>query len=77
MGDAAACAKDGQNTPQGYYNIARMIKVVTKHNGEIGVCGSCMDARGISEDELVSGSFRSTLEQLADWTQWSNHVIVF
>jgi len=77
MGDAAACAKGGQTVPQGYYNLGRMLQVVAQHRGEIGVCGSCMDARGLQDADLVQGSRRSTLEELTDWTLWSDQVLVF
>jgi uncharacterized protein involved in oxidation of intracellular sulfur len=77
VGDAASCAKKGQKTPQGYYNTEFMLKALAKYNIEIGVCGTCMDARGISEDELIEGARRSTLEQLTDWTIWADKVITF
>jgi len=77
IGDAAAAAKEGQKTPTGYYNIETMLKAVARHGAEIGVCGTCLDARGISEAELADGSRRSTLEQLADWTVWADKVITF
>jgi len=77
MGDAAACAKGGQKVPQGYYNLGRMLQVVAQHRGEIGVCGSCMEARGLKDADLVPGSRRSTLEELTDWTLWADRVLVF
>jgi uncharacterized protein involved in oxidation of intracellular sulfur len=77
MGDAAACAKVGQKVPQGYYNLGRMLQVVAQNRGEIGVCGSCMDARGLQDADLVQDSRRSTLEELADWTVWADRVLVF
>lgn len=77
IGDAASCAKSGQNVPQGYYNLEVMLRGVAKHGGDIGVCGTCMDARGITETELVEGTHRSTLEQLTDWTQWADKAVVF
>src|ERR1044072_9974602 len=46
MGDAASCGQAGQKTPQGFYNIERMVQAVAQAGGEIGVCASCMDARG-------------------------------
>jgi len=46
MGDAVTCAKPGQTTPEGFYNIARMLKGLTSRGVEVGTCGSCMDARG-------------------------------
>lgn len=77
IGDAASCAKAHQKVPQGYYNVEVMLRTATKHGAEIGVCGSCMDARGIAEGELAEGSHRSTLEQLTDWTLWADHRLVF
>lgn len=77
MGDAAACAKAGQSVPQGYYNINRMVQAVILQRAAVGVCGSCMDARGIKEAELLEGTRRSSMEELADWTQWADKVLVF
>ena len=77
IGDAAACAKQGQSTPPGYYNLGRMLQVVTGHRGEVGVCGSCMDARGVKDVELLDGTRRSNLEELADWVVWADHLLVF
>jgi len=77
MGDAASCAKSGQKVPQGYYNIADMLGMIARRKVEIGVCGTCMDARGISETELAPGAGRGTLAQLAEWTIWADKVMVF
>lgn len=77
IGDAATCAKTGQKVPEGYYNLELMLHPVIRHEGEVGVCGSCMDARGIGDDELVPGCRRSTLDELTEWTLSSDKVIVF
>lgn len=77
IGDAAACAKAGQKVPEGFYNVQLMLNRVTKHGGTVGVCGTCMDARGITESELAPGTQRSTLNELAEWTGWADKVIVF
>ena len=77
IGDAAACAKAQQKVPQGFYNVEVMLKGPARHGAEIGVCGTCMDARGITEGELADGAHRSTLEQLADWTRWADKTLVF
>lgn len=77
IGDAASSAKKGQAVPQGYYNIESMLKGIVRRNGKVGVCASCMDARGISDSELVEGSCRSSLEELTDWTIWADKVIAF
>jgi len=68
VGDAITCACTGQTTPNGYYNIERMLKVLASKGGKVGVCGSCMDARGLGDDSLVPGSHRSSMEELVSWT---------
>jgi uncharacterized protein involved in oxidation of intracellular sulfur len=77
MGDAAACAQGGQKVPQGYYNIGDMLGAVARRKGEIGVCGTCMDARGIGEADLVEGAHRGTLDELTEWTAWADKTLVF
>tara|TARA_Y100000294_G_C8451618_1_gene294918 strand:- start:333 stop:686 length:354 start_codon:yes stop_codon:yes gene_type:complete len=77
MGDAASCAKKGQKVPQGYYNLEVMIQSVIRHEGKIGICGGCMDARGMSEDELIENTKKSSLNELADWTQEATKVLIF
>jgi uncharacterized protein involved in oxidation of intracellular sulfur len=77
MGDSSACAKGNQKVPSGYYKVEDMIGMVTRRAGQVGVCGTCMDARGIAETELIEGTHRSTLEELTIWTQWADKVLVF
>lgn len=77
MGDGASCAKAGQTLPKGYYSLERMLKGFHGKGGETGVCGTCMDARGLTDDELVEGARRSTLDELTDWTVWADKVLVF
>jgi uncharacterized protein involved in oxidation of intracellular sulfur len=77
IGDAATCAKGGQKVPQGYYNVEVMLRAVARHSGDIGVCGTCMDARGIADTELTDATHRSSLEELTDWAQWADRTLVF
>ena len=77
LGDAVACARAGQDTPKGFYNVERMIRLGTNHSGEVGTCGTCMDARGLAESALTESVRRSTLDELASWTLWADKVIVF
>jgi uncharacterized protein involved in oxidation of intracellular sulfur len=59
VGDAVACAMAGQKVPDGYYRLERMIESVARRGGEVGCCGSCLDARGITDDLLAKGAHRS------------------
>jgi uncharacterized protein involved in oxidation of intracellular sulfur len=77
MGDAASCAHGGQKVPPGYYNIADMLGMVLRRSGQVAVCGSCMDARGIDADQLVAGAERGSMDILSTWTAEADKVIVF
>jgi uncharacterized protein involved in oxidation of intracellular sulfur len=77
LGDAASASKSGQQTPNGYYNVERMLTSVINKDGSVLVCGTCMDARGITELELVAGARRSTMDELTALTSSVEKVLVF
>jgi uncharacterized protein involved in oxidation of intracellular sulfur len=77
MGDAAACAAAGQKVPQGYYNIGDMLGGVIRRKGEVAVCGTCMDARGMAQERLVEGAARGSMDLLTEWTAAADKVLVF
>lgn len=77
MGDAAAAAHDKQKVPAGFHNLEVMLGSVVKHAGVIGVCGTCMDARGIAAVDLTEGSPRSSMDELTRWTSSAERVLVF
>lgn len=76
MADAVACAKSGQKVPEGYYSVQLMLGKIAR-KGEVALCGTCMDARGLRAEEIMEGTQRSTLAQLADWTVEADKVLVF
>jgi uncharacterized protein involved in oxidation of intracellular sulfur len=76
LADAVSCALAGQKTPDGY-NLERMLAATIRRGAEVGLCGSCMDARAIRDDQLVQGARRSTLDELTDWTLWADKAITF
>jgi len=77
IGDAASCAKKDQKVQPGYYNVEVMLRNVGRHGGDIGVCGTCMEARGIADAELTDTTHRSSLEELTNWVQWADRTLVF
>lgn len=77
MADAVACAKKGQKTPDGYYNLERMLKRFAARSRSLLLCGTCMDARGLNEAELIDGARRSTMDELAAATLEADKVLVF
>jgi len=61
MEDAAGSAKADQSTPNGYSNIEKMLHGVIRRRGTVQVRGTCMDARGLTQEQLTEGALRSTL----------------
>ncbi len=77
MADAVSAAHKGQKTPDGYYNLERMLKGVLRGNGKVLLCGACMDARGITGKDVVDSASRSTMDELAAETIAADKVLVF
>lgn len=77
MADAVTGALPNQETPSGYYNIERMLKSIISRGAKVKACGSCMDARGLKNIELISGVERSTMSELTKWTIEADKVVTF
>lgn len=78
MADAVSCARQGQKPPSGYYNIELMLKAVLRHGKSRALlCGTCMDARGLTDEELIDGAQRSDMETLSTATCDADKVLVF
>lgn len=77
MADAVLCAKKGQKTPDGFYNLERMLKRFATGNHRLLLCSACMDARGLTDAELIEGAERSSMDELAKATLAAEKVLVF
>jgi uncharacterized protein involved in oxidation of intracellular sulfur len=77
MADAVLAAKAQQKTPDGYYNVERMLKRALSSKGSVLLCGTCMDARGLGDAELLEGARRSTMDELANATAEADKVLIF
>ena len=77
MGDAGCGAKAGQEVPKGFYNIEAMLRLILSYGGTVGACGTCLEAGGISETELIEGVQKCTLQVLTDWVQEADRVLPF
>ncbi|MDP3740033.1 MAG: DsrE family protein [Hyphomonadaceae bacterium] len=77
MADSVLGGKAGQSTPGGYYNVEHMLNRILSGGGRVLLCGSCMNARGLLDDELLAGAARSTMDELAAITLATDKVVVF
>jgi uncharacterized protein involved in oxidation of intracellular sulfur len=77
LADAVFCGLPNQNTPNGYYNIERMLKVVIRNGGEVKSCGGCSEARGIDKIPFIEGVNLSNMKEFAQWTVECDKVLTF
>ena len=77
MADAASCAVTNQQTPNGYYNIERMLKFALTKGAKVKICGSCADARGLKNTQLIEKAEISTMAELTNWVVDSDKVLTF
>jgi len=77
LADAAFCGLPNQTTPNGYYNIERMLKSVIKQGGEIKSCIGCSEARGIDKLQFIEGVKISNMKEFAQWTFECDKVLTF
>lgn len=77
MADAVSCAVANQTTPNGYYNIERMMKLSLIKGAKVKICGSCAEARGLKNVQLIDGAEMSTMVELTNWVVDSDKVLVF
>ena len=77
IADGANCAIANQTTPNGYYNIERMLKLSLNKDVKVKICGSCAEARGLKNLPLVDGAEISNLAELTNWVVDSDKSLTF
>lgn len=77
LADAVFSALPNQKTPNGFYNIERMLKGVLKNGGEVKSCGGCSEARGIDKLPFIEGVQLSNMKEFSQWTVACDKVLTF
>ncbi len=76
LGDAVTCAKKGQTTPNGFFNVERML-IPLQRKGLVLACETCCAARGLTKDDLVEGARIAKLGELATLVLEAEKVLTF
>jgi uncharacterized protein involved in oxidation of intracellular sulfur len=77
LGDSVNAAKKGQKTPEGYYNLEKMLHDILKQGAKVDVCGTCINSRGLSKEDLIEGIEVGSMVKLAHWVEESSKVLSF
>jgi uncharacterized protein involved in oxidation of intracellular sulfur len=59
------------------YSVERILRRLLSGKGQVLLCGTCMDACGMAETEVMEGARRSTMDELATVTVAADKVLVF
>jgi len=78
IGDAVTTAKKGQKPPEGYYHLEKMLKDLIEQGVKVVACRTCINARGLTQEDLVEGTHvGTTVQDLAVWVKESQKVLSF
>jgi sulfur relay (sulfurtransferase) complex TusBCD TusD component (DsrE family) len=75
--DGVSAAKKGQNPPEGYYNLEKMLCDLVKAGARVRACGTYLRARALGQEDLVEGVEVGTMMELAKWVKESRLVLSF
>jgi tRNA 2-thiouridine synthesizing protein D len=70
-------AKKGQKPSSNQPNLGDYLEDLVKDGAEVKVCVVCVQARGLSENDLIAGAKIVTLNELVEWTTNSDKIMVF
>jgi tRNA 2-thiouridine synthesizing protein D len=70
-------AKKGQKPAQGLTNYGETLENLIKGSVEVKACVVCVEARGLTQADLLEGVKIATVHELVEWTVNSDKVIVF
>ena len=68
-------AVPGQKEKTGQYNIGEMLTNIINHGGEVKLCTSCAESRGVSS--LIPGATLGTLADLTKWIVEADKSLIF
>ena len=64
-------------TPEGYYNLGKMLQELIERDVNILACISCLKSRGLGKDDLIDGVEIGSMMLLSKWVMESNKVLNF
>lgn len=75
MSDSVTGAMIGQKEKTGQYNIGEMLGNIIKQGGEVKLCTSCAESRGVTS--IIQGAVMGTLPDLTNWIVDSDKTLTF
>lgn len=77
LGDGVVSGVRRQSPADASYNVQEMLRTLAAQSVTVSACRTCLEARGIDDASLVEGVCRKSLDDLRDWTEEAEKVLVF
>jgi uncharacterized protein involved in oxidation of intracellular sulfur len=77
FGDGIISGVARVNAADSGYNVQETLRVLASRKISIKACKTCMEARGVRQEDLADGVQRGTLDELAEWTEEAEKVLVW
>ena len=79
LDDAVFCAKKGQKLPVGLeeQNLASKLTELSKSGIAVWACGTCMQAKGLTHEELTDGVNGYCMTDICNLIKNNDNVMVF
>jgi uncharacterized protein involved in oxidation of intracellular sulfur len=77
LGDGVTCGIAGPAPANPEYSPQEMLRSITQAGNAIIACGTCMEARGLTQSSMIPEVRRGTLDQLVTWTEEAEKVLSF
>ena len=72
--DGILAGKKNQD-PTAYDNVGKWMKDVISEGANVKACGVCMKARGLTDDDLIEGIQKTTMNSLVEMCVEADNVI--
>ena len=66
-----------EQAPKQYPNHFELLETFLEEGGKLRVCGVCINARGVSQEDLIDGAEVVGMHEFVDWVAESGNVLMF
>jgi len=78
MNDSVDSARDAATSPDGYFDLGKMLEELNHKNVPVKICGTCKIRCGIHKGEpYFDGAQEAKMRELAQWVKKADKVISF
>jgi tRNA 2-thiouridine synthesizing protein D len=77
MGDAVNTARRGQDPRSAHASLEALLTELVEKGVNVTLCGTCCQARGLQEDDLVGGAVVGTIHDFARIVKESDKTVSF